>query len=69
MILQYFMEVLIVGVNQGENQVNDLENYYDLQNWWHFQLPYELEIAMNKTMPFTINSSLKYLVKMLELYE
>lgn len=31
---------------------------------------YELEILMNKTMPFTINnSSLKYLIKMLELYE
>lgn len=27
MTLQYFMEVLIVGVNQGKNQVNDLENY------------------------------------------
>lgn len=27
MMLQYFMEVLIVGVNQGKNQVNDLENY------------------------------------------
>lgn len=27
MILQYFMQILIVGVNQGKNQVNDLENY------------------------------------------